>query len=417
MNGLLLLVHRLPFPPDKGDKIRSYHLLRALSRRYRVRLGTFVDDERDWQHVPEVRRLCEDAYFAKLDRKRATLRSLTGLLTGEPLTLPFYRDEGLARWTERQLADEVRHIVVFSSSMAQYAMAGRAGECRRVIDFCDVDSDKWRQYATSAGWPRTMLYRREADRLLAAERAIAARFDASIFVSRLEADLFRKLAPESAGRVHVVANGVDLDYFDPTREYPTPFPAGARPVVFTGAMDYRANVDAVRWFASEVWPRIREVEPSAVFYIVGRGPTPEVRALAELPNVVVTGGVPDVRPYLKWAQVSVAPLRIARGVQNKVLEALAMSRPIVATSHALQGIEPRPVPNAQVADDAGRFAEIVCALLKAREEAGLGREAREFVERAFDWTTNLDQLLEWVELDDDRRPAAEVRREAASPCV
>jgi glycosyltransferase involved in cell wall biosynthesis len=181
-------------------------------------------------------------------------------------------------------------------------------------------------------------------------------------------------------------------------------------------MSYWANVDAVRWFAREVWPRITAVEPSAVFYIVGRGPTPEVLALAELPNVVVTGGLPDVRPYLKWAEVCVAPLRIARGVQNKVLEALAMGRPVVATGHALQGIEPRPVPGVQVADDPNRFAATVCALLEARGQPDLEREASEFVRRSFDWTTNLGQLLRLVEADHDQRPAAATGRQAASPC-
>lgn len=416
MNELLLLTHRIPYPPDKGDKIRSYHLLRSLARRYDVSLGTFVDDERDWAHVGEVRKLCKDAHFAKLDRRRATLKSLTGLLTGQPLTLPFYRDAGLAAWVGRRLADGVRKVVVFSSSMAQYVADARASDCRRLIDFCDVDSDKWRQYAASARWPRSFVYRREADRLLAYERSIAASFDASVFVSSIEAQLFRSLAPESAARVHTVANGVDTDYFDPAHEAAAPLPAGARVVVFTGAMDYWANVDAVCWFAREVWPLVLQREPSALFCIVGSNPTAEVKALESSPRIVVTGRVPDVRPYLQQAGVSVAPLRIARGVQNKVLEALAMARPVVATRNALQGIERDP-PGVAIADDAASFAGAVCSLLASAERSELGRQGRAFVRANFAWDANLERLLRLVEGETNQGAAPLREREAAVQCL
>lgn len=416
MKDLLYLAHRIPYPPDKGDKIRSYHLLRALARRYRVHLATFVDDERDFVHVPEVRRWCADAYFAKLDRRRATLRSLTGLVTGEALTLPFYRDAGLARWVDEQLATgAIERVVVFSSSMAQYVLGERAARCRRVVDFCDVDSDKWRQYAASVAWPKSLVYRREARALLRAERAIAAVFDASALVSGLETALFRTLAPESAARVHTVANGVDTEYFDPELEAAAPWAAGSKVVVFTGAMDYWANVDAVRWFAADVWPRVREREPDALFYVVGSNPAPEVAALAAQPNVVVTGRVPDVRPYLKHAELAVAPLRIARGVQNKVLEALAMARPVVATANALQGLEAPSVPGVVAADTASAFAEAVCATLASPDRGELGRRGREFVRGTFAWDASLERLLRLVEGEGaDHRPAGVASRAVLS---
>ncbi|TFW30683.1 TIGR03087 family PEP-CTERM/XrtA system glycosyltransferase [Massilia horti] len=387
MEDLLLLVHRIPYPPNKGDKIRSWHLLRHLAQRYRVHLGTFVDDPDDWQHVPHVRALCASAHFARLDPKLARLRSLPALARGRSLSLDYYRDADLSAWVERTMTQQhISRIVVFSSPMAQYAEP--YGQARRVVDFCDVDSDKWRQYADNKPWPMSWLYAREARALLAYERQVARQCDAALFATAPEAELFRTLAPESQAKIGHFNNGVDTDYFSPARPYASPFAAGERALVFTGAMDYWPNVDAVEWFAAEVFPALRARFADLRFYIVGARPTPAVQALARSEGIVVTGTVPDVRPYLAHAALSVAPLRVARGIQNKVLEAMAMALPVVVSPQALEGIDAAPGAELLLADGADAFAAAVARAL-GEDDRALRARARERVERLYSWPSNL----------------------------
>ncbi|MDL2353701.1 MAG: TIGR03087 family PEP-CTERM/XrtA system glycosyltransferase [Pseudomonadota bacterium] len=390
MEDLLLLIHRIPYPPNKGDKIRSYHLLKHLAQRYRVHLATFVDDADDWQHVPHVQALCASSHFAPLQPLLARVRSLGALLANRSLSLDYYRDAGLRAWSAQAVRQHgIGRIVVFSSAMAQYAEA--YPQARRVVDFCDVDSDKWRQYADQKRWPMSWLYRHEARQLLAYERHVARSCDAALFVSAPEADLFRQLAPESDARIGFFNNGVDTDYFSPLRAYPDPYPDGERAVVFTGAMDYWPNVDAVQWFAAEVLPLLRARGAELRFYIVGARPSAAVLALAQLPGVVVTGTVPDVRPYIAHAAVAVAPLRIARGIQNKVLEAMAMAAAVVVSPQALEGIAARAGTDLLLADGAVAFADAVAALLAA-PDAALGRSARARVEQLYSWPANLAHI-------------------------
>jgi sugar transferase (PEP-CTERM/EpsH1 system associated) len=258
---LLLLVHRIPYPPNKGDKIRSYHLLQHLSSRYQVYLGAFIDDADDWRHVPRLQELCAGTHFAGLHPMFARLRSLTALAAGRPLSCDYYRDAGLRRWVDATVAAQgISRIVCYSSPMAQYASHHSAA--RRVMDFVDVDSDKWRQYATGRRWPMRQVYQREARCLLAYEREVAAAGDAALFVSAPEAQLFRALAPECAARIGHYSNGVDAEFFSPDASQACPYPAGARVLAFTGAMDYWPNIDAVTWFARDVLPAIRAAWPA-----------------------------------------------------------------------------------------------------------------------------------------------------------
>ena len=392
MQELLFLSHRIPYPPNKGDKIRSFHLLRHLARRFVVHVGTFVDDEDDWQHVAALKAHCNggEVLVLPLRKRPATLRSLTGLLTGEALSLPYYRDTALRHWVDELLARRpVRRAMVFSSPMAQYLERHRV---LRVADIVDVDSDKWMQYAAKARWPARWIYAREGRRLLDYERHVASTFDASYFVSSAEAALFHRLAPESVDRVSHFENGVDTLYFSPDAVHADPFASSDEALVFTGAMDYWPNVDAVTWFAQEALPAIRRERPGAVFYIVGSRPTPAVQALATMNGVRVTGTVPDVRPYLAFARAVVAPLRIARGVQNKVLEAMAMARPTVVTPQALEGIDARPGHDLVLApEDGPGFARTVLDLL-ARGDDGIGRSGRDRVVARYGWEANLDPV-------------------------
>ena len=392
---LLLLCHRLPFPPDKGDKIRSYRWLSALAERYRVHLAAFVDDENDWQYAPRMREVCAEVCLLPLVPSRAKLRSLPALLNGAPLSERYYRDPRAVAWVaDLMRRRRIERVVVYSSAMAQYARGSQFAAIRRVIDFVDVDSDKWRQYAERQRRPMAWVYAREARRLLRYDAAIAGEFDLSLFVSSAEAEFFRRVAGVEA-RVDSVANGVDHSYFAPAAGRPSPYPAGQDVVVFTGAMDYWANLDAVRWFAREVWPAVRERVPTALFYIVGARPAAEVQALAG-DGIIVTGRVPDVRPYLQHAGAVVAPMRIARGIQNKVLEGMAMARPVITSTKGLEGVDAADAQVVLVADEPHAFAERVCEALLGRHGA-LGAAARAFVQRRMDWSRATERFAALVE--------------------
>lgn len=396
--NLLFLCHRIPYPPDKGDKIRSYRWFKALVERFRVHLGAFIDDPEDWQHVGWLEGACASACFRPLPRRSAILRGLSGFLEGRPLSVPYYRDGAMRRWVEERLgAADIRHVFVYSSPMAQYVQGPRLATVRRVVDFVDVDSDKWRQYARARPWPLSAVYRREAERLAAYECEIAREFDVSLFVSEQEAMLLRsRLGAGALGesRVTHVRNGVDCGYFNPEHAGPSPYPPGSEAIVFTGAMDYWANADAVAWFARDVWPALHSARPSTVFYIVGSNPGPAVTALSRA-DVVVTGRVPDVRPYLRHARAVVAPLRIARGIQNKVLEGMAMARPVVVTAIGLEGIGASHGSEVLVADDPQPFAAAVLSVLGGGHQA-LGERARRRVIRDFSWHEATRRLLSLI---------------------
>lgn len=406
MEDLLLLVHRMPYPPNKGDKIRSWHLLKHLAQRYRVHLATFVDDADDWQHVPAVQAVCASSHFAPLSPRGARLRSLGAVLRNRSLSYDYYRDAGLRAWVDNTMRQhDIERIVVFSSPMAQYAEAWP--QARRIVDFCDVDSDKWRQYAERKPWPASMIFDYEAKRLLRYERQIAAGCDASLFVSAPEAELFRGLAPESAARIGWFSNGVDTAYFAPG-DYASPYAAGELPLVFCGAMDYWPNIDAVQWFAAEVLPALRARHPAVRFVIAGARPAPQVQALAAQPGITVTGTVPDVRPYVAHAALSVAPLRVARGIQNKVLEAMAMAQAVLVTPQALEGIEAEPGRDLLLAASAAQWIEAAAAALAgpAAARAQLGQAARQRVEAAYSWDARLAPLDRMIETPAARNGAA-----------
>jgi sugar transferase (PEP-CTERM/EpsH1 system associated) len=394
MSEILFLSHRVPYPPTKGDKIRSWHLLSGLARRSTVHLAAFVDDPADWDDLDGLRAVCGEVCLLPLKRRAALVRGVTGLLHASPITTGYYRDRRLDDWL-RTLASHRRldALYVYSSSMAQYAAAHRlAVDGPRVIDFCDVDSDKWRQYAASHRWPTSWIYAREARLLERCERRATLSFDAALVSAEPEAALLRRIVPEAADRIRVLANGVDAGYFDPSGRWSSPYPEERRVIAFTGAMDYHANVDAVSWFADAVLPSIRATMPDAIFAVVGSNPSPQVRALANLDGVIVTGRVPDIRPYLAHAAVVVAPLRIARGVQNKVLEALAMARPVVATANAVQGIPGAVQAGVCIREEAGALAAAVIERLASPGETAAA--GRRFVLERYAWQTQVDAVAE-----------------------
>jgi sugar transferase (PEP-CTERM/EpsH1 system associated) len=393
---LLYLVHRIPYPPNKGDKIRSFHFLRALAAEYEIFLGTFVDDPDDKQYIEALKPFCRESCCIDLQPKTAKIKSLRGLLSGEALSLPYYRNPDLQDWVDKTIREQgIGRVLIFSSPMAQYVE--KYPELRLVADFVDVDSDKWRQYSASKRWPASWIYRREAEKLLAYEQHVAAHANATLFVSEQEAKLFKTLTPANADKIGFVNNGVDTDHFDPGLPYVSPFPAEQESIVFTGAMDYWANIDAVSWFAEQVFPAVKQNRTAARFYIVGAKPSKEVQQLAENnPAVIVTGRVDDVRPYVAYASVVVAPLRIARGIQNKVLEAMAMAKPLVVTSAAMEGIPGEAELQLAIADAADDFADRVLDFLQAPVLAATNRD---YVTADFSWQQNGHKLCQLLAND------------------
>ena len=410
MSNLLYLVHRLPFPPNKGDKVRSYHLLKHLTARHRVFLGTFVDDPDDEAYIDTVRQMCPDLHVARLHPRAAKLRSLTGLLTHEALSLRYYQDAGLQAWVNQTLVShKIDATVVFSSVMAQYlAPLPGVRSPPMLVDFVDVDSAKWTQYAASHRWPLSWLYQREGARLLKYERAVAARSQRSFFVTEIETNLFHQLAPECTEFVQAMSNGVDADFFSPDPARLSPFNGGSRqqaqiPLVFTGAMDYWPNIDAVTWFVSDILPALRQTWPQLCFYIVGRSPPPAVVALAG-EGVVVTGTVPDVRPYLQHAAVVVAPLRVARGIQNKILEAMAMARPVVATQACVLAIDAQRGTELIAASNGAEFIREIGALLQAPARAdAVGQSGRRRVIKSYSWAAHLAGIDRYLDVQPQAR--------------
>lgn len=395
MSGrLLFLCHRIPFPPEKGEKIRAFHMLEHLAKSWEVELGCLVDDRADLDHVAALRRYCSivEAHWSG-SRRQAAMRALLALRPGQPLSLGWFHEPGLRSWTDRRL-EEGRHqaVFVYSSAMAPYAMTAQARRSglHRVLDMVDMDSEKWRVYAEDARTPMRQVWAREARTLLAFERRAASDFDRTIFVSDAEAQAFRDKAPECAGRVDHVDNGVELGRFNPALPSENPFAGRPPAIVFTGTMDYRPNVEAVRWFAHEVMPLLLQ-ERRVEFHIVGANPSSAVQELDQLPSVHVTGQVPDIRPYVAHAAVSVAPLRIARGIQNKVLEAMAMARPVVASPEAFEGVRAIAGRDLLIADGAADMARCVLEVLEGRHP-GLGEAARAAVRANHDWDGTLQRL-------------------------
>ncbi len=386
MADVLFLTQRIPYPPNKGEKIRSFRLLERLARRHRVHLGCLIDDPDDLQHRDTVRGMVADAHFGVLDRRRARIWSLRGLLTGEGLSVTYFGDAGLRAWVRRVLTEvKPKAGVVSSSNMAPYLLDEPDRPPLLVADVVDVDSAKFAHYAREARPPMRWVFAREADRIAALERRLAAEAAWCTLVSEPEAALFRQVALRARARVLGVPNGVDTAFFSPEHAAVSPYDGAGPVLAFTGHMDYPPNIDAALWLAHEILPLVRRTVPAARLAIVGANPAREVQALASRPEILVTGRVPDVRPYVRHATVCVAPLRIARGIQNKVLEAMAMGRPTVVTTAALTGIAAEPGRDVLLADTPRGIADAVLQALDPAHALALGAQARRFVVEHHGW--------------------------------
>ena len=386
--NILYLAHRIPYPPDKGDKIRSFHQVRQLSQAHNVHVLAFCDAREDLRFEAELRRYCRSVTLVPIDRSIQKLRAVASIFKGEPWSLGYFSSPKMAAAVKARLAEiNFDAIVGYSSSVAPYI---QSTAIPKVLDLVDCDSAKWAQYAERFQAPYRWLYRYEARCLRDYELSSLNTFDACVFVSNKETSRY---PAESTSRVHHIQNGIDLEFFAPAK-----LSAASQRVVFTGAMDYFPNVDAVTFYAEEVHPAIRQAIPDTQFVIVGSKPEARVRALAKLPGVEVTGTVPDVRPYLAGARVAVTPLRISQGIQNKVLEALAVGLPVIASpaaAAALSQLKAAPLSVANQTEDYIRLVtEALRKPLRSAEEVELcRRELREH----YDWETNMSAFQRLIE--------------------
>jgi len=390
MRDLLFVSHRIPFPPDRGEKIRGHKLIEHLAKTYRVHLGCLVDNPDDMQHIDYLRALCADVGAFQVDKRIQKLKALARIRPNRPLMLGYYWHPELRRWVDQVAANHRIDVAyIFCAAMAPYVLDLRCPA--RILDMLDVDSEKWAIYSRNSRWPASLIWKREARTLLAYERHAAAQCNATSLVTEEERQRFAELAPETSDKLLCIENGVDLERFSPKLPFENPYRSEGPHLAFVGNMDYWPNADAAIWFAQAVLPLIRARVPSAQFHVVGANPTRDVQRLSKQKGVHVTGRVPDVRPYGAHAAVSVAPLRMARGVQNKVLEAMALGRPVVASPQAFEGIRAEAGRDLLVADGPDAMAQAVIAVIEGRHPS-LGDAARQTIERSYTWDATLARL-------------------------
>ncbi|HEY7314576.1 MAG TPA: TIGR03087 family PEP-CTERM/XrtA system glycosyltransferase [Gemmataceae bacterium] len=408
LTRVLFLTHRVPYPPDKGDRIRTFNLLRFLSRRACVHLACLADEPVPDETLFALGRHCERVAIVPAEGWSRWLRAGFSLARGGTASEGAFNNPQL-RALLRRWASETRFDVSLASasSLASYLRLEELRDVPAVLDLMDVDSQKWFDYAASRRGPRAWLYRTEGRRLRLLEQSTSEWASAVTLVGETEMAIYRQFCPD--GPVHTITNGVDLDYFGPT-----PLVAGSS-CVFVGALDYLPNIEGALWFCREVWPEVLRRRPEAKFYLVGRRPAAAVQRLADLPGVELVGQVPDVRPYVAGAAVTVVPLRIARGVQNKVLESLAMARPTIASPQTLAGLKAQPGVHLLQASSPEEWRQTLLALF---DDPALGRRlgeaGRRYVEDHHCWERCLHPFAALLGL-----PAEAVlpREECVSPCA
>ncbi len=403
MERLLFIAHRVPYPPDKGDRVRAFHEIVALSKHFRVTLAALKHAKADADAVGPLLEWCEKVVIARGGGGTGLFKGALRLLGGGSVTEGYFRSRPLRRAILAEAEREPFALVIaYCSGVLPLALEVPAP--RRIVDLVDVDSAKWASYAEASSWPKNWLYRREARGVRALELQALERCDAALLVSD---DEVRALGAQS-DKLLAVGNGVDSRYFSPRMRATS----GSPSLVFTGTMDYRPNVDGVCGFVKDVWPGLRRTTPDLTFSIVGRNPTPAVRRLERAGGITVTGAVPDVRPYLAQAVMMVAPLTIARGIQNKVLEAMAMGRAVVASGPALEGLDVTVGVDALRADAPEEWhRRIVEVLSDERLRGRLERSARECVERKYDWDRRMEPLVSLCMklTDSGKKPVAAAR--------
>jgi sugar transferase (PEP-CTERM/EpsH1 system associated) len=387
---ILYLSQRFPYPPDRGDRIAVYNHIKHLSRTHEIYAASLADPRTDLPKVREFRANGVKPLVVPHSIASSWLGMAYAFGLRQPLTLGFYRNSRLMDSIELLIKSWRPDVAIaFSSSMAQYLESH--DHISRIINFCDMDSQKWADLAKHSWGMKRAVFRREAKLLLEYERRIAAQFSASCVVTQREAELFNQLIPNQP--INVIENGVDAEYFQAIARNANP-----AELTFIGVMDYPPNVEAVIYFAKNVWPLIRSELPQTNFTIVGSRPSREILRLRKMPGISVTGFVPDVRPYLARTSLVVVPLAVARGIQNKVLEAMAAGAPVLATPAAAAGLtcESRELISI-VNRDPQSFAMAAIRMVKDQKSSeNKARNAQKFVAQNYSWENkgrDLEALL------------------------
>ncbi len=391
---VLFLAHRFPYPPDKGDRIRTFHILQWLSRHARVHLACLADEPFEMESLKQLKCICERVEVCSLGKYSSRVRMAASLARGMTASVGAFQSAALKK-TVASWARQRGYVAAMASSsaLAHYLRIPELQRTRTVIDLVDVDSQKWLDYAGKTLGPRRWLYHMEGKRLRRLECELSGWTKAVVLVSEAETQLYRSFS--GAERAYTIPNGVDLEGFQ-FKERPGSQESGC---VFIGALDYYPNVLAACWFCRQVWPEIHERNPQATISLVGRRPAPEVRRLSTIPGVNVVGQVADVRPFLAAAAVVVVPLKLARGVQNKVLEALAMGKATVASPQSLVGLQANGTPPVLTASDPSEWVDAVIHLLDDEvDRRRLGIEGRRFVESHHRWEQCLEPLCAILDL-------------------
>jgi sugar transferase (PEP-CTERM/EpsH1 system associated) len=385
---ILFLAHRIPFPPDKGEKIRAYQELRFLSSRHTVDLFAFADQAEQSAGRAALSAICNEVHLLALSRNASRARASLSLLSGRPFTTAYFYSARMAKLVREATARNNYDVIfVYCSAMAPYV--AHCPPAMLCIDFVDSDASKWEQYARYAAFPMSTIYKREARKLGEYEKELAQRARLSLVSTPLEIEA---IDPDGKFGVRALQNGVAKPA-PPSAVPPPQIASLGKYVVFVGQMDYLPNVDAASFFAKDILPKIRKSHAALQFAIVGRNPSPRVLELAKLSGVSVIGAVPEVQPYLENAVAAVAPFRICQGVQNKILEALAIGLPVVATPRPARAVGATSSELLFVAHTPEEFARVVIQVLETQPLRGRGKE---FIQEHFDWERNLEPLDRWL---------------------
>jgi len=382
---MFFICQRVPFPPDRGDKITTFNEIRHLSTQHEVHVFCLADGKRDLDNIPGLRRHAQSVTAVPVNGWMSKARALKAMLAGEPLSVAAFNEAKLHNAIGRKFAElQPDLIMVYSCNVAQYAE--HFPQVPRIMQFAELDSSRWGQFASWSRPPLRWVYSIEQRRFFAYERHIARSFSYALVCTAAEQREFERLIPGVP--VSLVGNGVDLDYFCSTGVAKRP---GS--IVFTGVMNYFPNVDAVIWFCDQILPLVQQQIPEASLTICGSRPAAEVQRLVNRRGVTVTGQVPDTRPYLDAAEVFVAPMRMARGIQNKLLEALAMGLPCVASGAAASGTVVQDGEGIITADNPGEFAGHVVRLLRnSAFRAAMAAKARAAAEENYRWDGQMASL-------------------------
>ncbi|MCB2047815.1 MAG: TIGR03087 family PEP-CTERM/XrtA system glycosyltransferase [Novosphingobium sp.] len=398
MSEILFLAHRIPFPPDRGDKIRSHHVLKRLAEIAPVHVSTLAEDEFDRAEESALAAMATSYHLAHRSKPLA-LAGIEALAASKPVSLTAFHSRSLETYVAEVLASRpISAIYVFSGQMGQYVPASFNG--RVVMDFVDVDSAKFEAYGRKKSGPRGWIDAREGRLLVLEEARLAERADISVLISDNERDLFvSRLPAHVRADIRTMGNGLDAAFFDPETVGPADeLAALAGPkIVFTGQMDYAPNIEAAQRAMDRIMPLVSKACPDASFHVVGRNPPDALLARHGTDGNHVWGRVPDMREWLKGADLALVPLDIARGVQNKVLEAMAMGLPVVLSLGAATGIPASDGEHFLVGESDEALADGVISLLKLRERASaMGLAAREWIVAEASWQAALAPLAGWL---------------------